>query len=91
MKGYPDRRYHAAVIAIARAAFVGDRERLDAAVAQAIALVPIRNCEGCGRSYLRADGRQRRWCSARCRWRIAQRERRRRTKAEAAQPEVPAP
>jgi predicted nucleic acid-binding Zn ribbon protein len=88
VKGYPDRRFRAAVVAIARAAFAGDEERLGAAVAKAIAVVPIRDCDGCGMPYLQADGRQRRFCSARCCYRIAQRERRRRARVAAVPPKA---
>jgi hypothetical protein len=87
MKPGTDRPYRAAVVAIARAGFGGDEERLGAAVAAAITLVTVRDCDGCGRPYLQADGRQRRFCTERCRWRIAQRERRRRTTDEGPPPE----
>jgi predicted nucleic acid-binding Zn ribbon protein len=77
-----DARYRSAVTVIARAAFLGDDEAMRDAVERAIALVPVRDCDGCGTPYLQADGRQRRFCTERCRWRLAQRERRRRTKDE---------
>ena len=58
--------------------------RCDDAVERAVSLVPVRDCDGCGTPYLQADGRQRRFCTERCRWRLAQRERRRRTQGRGA-------
>jgi len=75
-------RHRAAVIAIARAVLAGDEDALHAAVERAVALVPVRDCDACGTPYLHVDRRRRRFCSARCRFRIAQRERRRRAKGE---------
>lgn len=48
-------------------------------VAAAVALVPVKTCAGCGVPFVPSDGRQSRFCSARCTWRTAQRERRKRS------------
>lgn len=48
------------------------------------ASVPIRVCPACGLEFVQGDYRRQTWCSARCRYRIAQRVRRRRVKEATA-------
>lgn len=44
-------------------------------------LVPILKCGGCEKLFIQRDGRQRKWCSERCRYRMGMRARRARIKA----------
>jgi hypothetical protein len=52
-------------------------------------LFPVIACQACGTRFVQTDVRKTRWCSERCRYRIAQRVRRARLKAEASPTKVP--
>jgi hypothetical protein len=58
------------------------RRFLDAAYALCD-LFPVIACHGCGIRFVQGDARKTMWCSERCRYRIGQRNRRARLKAEA--------
>lgn len=73
----------AVVVQAMRKGKATQRDLLEAAL-DAAGIIPIRCCVGCGTEYLQSDKRRSKFCSDRCGYRIAQRARRRRAKAEGA-------